>query len=142
LEAFPVVLSMIHWKVPTVTIVAFTAAVCFAVGHHLFYRNLDGTDVPTTNVFRYNGGAGVSPQRFNTSVGTAFAFLVKSALQLAVTGAYVQALWRSLKLKKLKISTVDSGFSVASNPLELLNWNVWRAFFTATLLAVLLWCVL
>jgi hypothetical protein len=42
----------------------------------------------------------MSRQQINTSVGTAFAFLVRTFLALAVSTAYVQVFWSSVKTAK------------------------------------------
>jgi hypothetical protein len=79
-----------HWVAPTAMVSAFLVGCMLSFGHHLFYTKLAGTITPTG---RYNTFAGnqISKQELNTAVGTAFAFLVKAMLALAVSTAYVQA---------------------------------------------------
>jgi capsular polysaccharide biosynthesis protein len=39
----------IHWRAPATIIVAFVAALCFAVGHHFFYKQLDGRSTDSSD---------------------------------------------------------------------------------------------
>ncbi|QIW96241.1 hypothetical protein AMS68_001759 [Peltaster fructicola] len=79
-----------------VMLLSLTVAVAFAVGHDRFYHSLDNHDVSTFD------------QRLSTSIGTAFTFIIKFALVLAVTTVYAQQLWKILLSKTLPISTIDT----------------------------------
>lgn len=129
----------IHWKAPSLAVGALFAGFLFALGHHLFYQNLDGTQVPTTLNLRMGIWSGISPQRFNTSVGTLLAFLVKTFLCLAVGIAYAQMLWKGLKARSTKVSVVDSATSLTGNILAFLDFGVWRRYPLLIVLAAVIW---
>lgn len=75
----------IHWVAPTTMVVAFLSGCLLIMGHSLFYSKLSGQPIPTGS---YSfAGTTLNKQQFNTSVGTAFAFLVKNLLAVAITTA-------------------------------------------------------
>jgi hypothetical protein len=65
-----------------------------ALGHHLFYAGLDHSSV-LSGVYALVGRQ-LSKQLFNSSIGTALTFLVRTFLLFSVSIAYVQILRRSL----------------------------------------------
>lgn len=131
----------IHWVTPVTMVASLVAGCLLSLGHHLFYMHLTGTDAPTG---RYSiAGTEVSKQKFNTAVGTAFAFLVKSMLTLAIAIAYVQAFWRTIKVseKGQRLSTLDTTFSILGNALNFVKLHIWIKFPLLFLLAVIAWSV-
>jgi hypothetical protein len=72
--------SAVHWQAPTVIILAFVAGLAFALGHHAFYRNLDGQSVDD-HLF---------DQQTNLAAGHTFAFLVRACLCIAIGVSYWQ----------------------------------------------------
>jgi len=64
--------------------------------------------VTTDHTLAFGGWSGVSSQKFHTSVGTAFASLVRTFLVIVVGIAYVQILWRTLKARTSKVAVVDA----------------------------------
>lgn len=132
-------LGGIYWPTPATLGAALLAGILFAVGHHLFYSNLDGQGVPTGDFGVV--GFSVSEQQFNISVGNTFAFLVKAALASAVSLAYVQAVWHSTKgsRKGEKLSTLDTTFSILENALGFLKVRVWVKYPLLLILAIIAW---
>lgn len=131
----------IHWVTPVTMVASLVAGCLLSLGHHLFYMHLTGTDAPTG---RYSiAGTEVSKQKFNTAVGTAFAFLVKSMLTLAIAIAYVQAFWRTIKVseKGQRLSTLDTTFSILGNALNFVKLHIWIKFPLLFLLAVIAWSI-
>ncbi|KAK4541999.1 hypothetical protein LTR36_007199 [Oleoguttula mirabilis] len=106
-------------------LLAFIFGIVLALAHHLFYARLSGRQVPSGH---YDIRIGkVSKQQFNTSVGTAFAFLVKSMLALAVTIAYAQVFWHAMRTSRrtLRLSEVDDAFSMLESlPIAWVFWLV------------------
>ncbi|TIA32899.1 hypothetical protein D6C78_07919 [Aureobasidium pullulans] len=131
----------IHWTTPTMMVSGLLAGCLLCLGHHLFYAALTGSAAPTGE---YDiAGTNISKQKFNTAVGTAFAFLIKATLALVVSIAYMQAFWRSAKRseKGQRLSTLDTTFSVLGNVLNLTKLHVWVKFPLLLLMAVIAWSI-
>ena len=131
----------IPWQAPTTINLALLAGLLFAVGHHLFYRHLDGQQVASEDVRLL--GSNISPQQLNVAIGTAFAFLVKASLVTAVSTAYLQLLWRAL-LRAARGSTLgdlDTAFSGLNNIISLSKVWVWWRLPLLFGLAIVAWCV-
>lgn len=107
----------------------------------MFYASLAGTPAPT-GLYEI-AGASISRQQMNTAAGTAFGFLVKSLLTMAIGTAFVQAFWYSLRTscEGPILKSLDSAFSVLSNILGLLRPKAWRGFVIPMLLAIVAWFV-
>ena len=120
--------NKIHWLAPTTIVLSLLVGTAFAVGHHLFYWNLDGDTAQNDNV--YVLGTSVSRQQLNIAGGTAFAFIVKAALTTAVSIAYVQLLWRNLTRSSSQAATLctfNNLFAVFNNGFLLGKvWIWWR----------------
>ncbi|KAK5739812.1 hypothetical protein LTR17_005098 [Elasticomyces elasticus] len=132
-------LKRIHWHAPTSMTAALTCAIALALGHHFFYASLDShlTPVGSYNVI----GKSLSKQQFNTAVGTAFAFLVKSALTVATTLAYVQVFWWTVNSAKQgsTLAELDT-LSALGNIVSLFNvMDRWRHPMLFGL-ALVFWC--
>ena len=131
----------IHWLAPVSMLAALTAGILLALGHHLFYRRLNGTETPTDDL-RF-GSLSYSKQQLNIQVGTAFAFLVKASLVVSVSIAYAQVFWgafpRSYHGKPPTLSNVDTAFSALGNVLALFNFPVWLRNPVLLSLATLTW---
>jgi hypothetical protein len=131
------------WLVPTSIAIAMAVGVLSAIAHHLFYSSLAGKPAPATDVGYRVLGTHVSKQQVNIIAGTAFAFLVKAALGVALSVAYVQLFWKALlhPNNPPTLATVDTAFSALSNTLALLKvWAWWRypLLFGIALIAALL----
>ena len=131
----------IHWLAPTSMLAALTAAILFALGHHLFYQKLNGTETPTDDL-RF-ASLSYSKQQMNIQVGTAFAFLVKASLAVSVSIAYTQVFWRAFSDsrhgKPPTLSNIDTAFSALSSVLALLKFRIWLRHPVLLLLATLTW---
>lgn len=131
----------IHWKAPTIMLAALIAGISFATGHHLFYQSLDGTHVSTEG---YSfAGLTLSRQQTNTNVGTAFAFLVRACLVVAISVAYVQVFWKAFMAgtskKSPALGQIDTSFSALGNALVLLYAPMWRWYPLLSSLAMAAW---
>jgi hypothetical protein len=126
----------IHWKAYTIMIGSLTFGVLLALGHHFFYNNLNGNPVDTnTHILKWV----VSQQQLNTTIGTAFAFLVNAFLMSSVTTAYTQVIWRAIKRGNTKLATIDTIFAVVSSVWELARFSVWWKYHLLLLLACIIW---
>ncbi|KAK5119253.1 hypothetical protein LTR85_007867 [Meristemomyces frigidus] len=128
---------------PAITVLALTAAFLFALGHHLFFRSLAGHPVASHEWTAF--GMRLSDQQVNIAAGTAFAFLVKACLVLAVSTAYVQAFWSTAKSERNKsrmtVAQLDAAFSVLGNLLAFAKLRLWMQNPLLTGLAITAWLV-
>jgi hypothetical protein len=131
----------IHWVTPVIMTSAFFAAVMLALGHHLFYASLAGSEAPTGAYSIV--GADIPRQQLKTGVGTALAFLVKSFLSTTVSVASIQAFWRAActSRKGPTIASLDSTYSLLTNFLGLFDRSVWVGFPFPRFLAFIAWFV-
>ena len=120
---------------------AFLGGCCLAIGHHFFYASLKGEIVPTGS---YSfAGTKLHKQQFNTSVGTAFAFLIKTLLAVAISIAYVQLFWCIVKKmkQKLPLGELDWADAGLSNVFSLLYPKLWWKYPLLAVLALIFWYV-
>ena len=112
----------IHWLAPATMMAAFLAGVLPAVGHDLFYVSLRGTRVSSGSFDLL--GKSVPKQQFHTAVGTAFAFLVKAFLTVAIFTAFIQILWRDTKHSEVypTLAELDTVHSILDDILAF--WHV------------------
>ena len=135
--------ATVSWLVPTTTLAALLTGILAAVGHHCFYESLAGTVAPPPNEGYKVWNVRLSKQQINNTAGTAFAFLFKAALSVALSTTYSQLFWKALlhSSSRASLSTVDTAFSAAGNPMSLLRfWLWWRypLLFSLALVSVLL----
>lgn len=158
LSIFPTQMA-IHWKVPTIISSSLLAGVLLAIGHHAFYASLDGKLVDDAKFsgfpWKHNLQQHVNSflkndmdrsvevatfgQSINIGIGTAFAFLVKTALALTVVHVYWQGFWGMLSRKKMRISTIDSLAAQLSALYEIANFRTLQAEPLLVGLALVAW---
>ena len=120
---------MAHWKTPAVILVAYLAALTFAIGHHFFYHSLNGQDVEK----HYFG------QETTVAIGTAFAFLVRATLVIAVGTVYWQMFWLRLGRQSFAITEVDSLAGALTSVLDLVDVRALRRSPDLGIIALLAW---
>ncbi|KAK2470150.1 hypothetical protein H9L39_18298 [Fusarium oxysporum f. sp. albedinis] len=104
------------------------APTLFAIGHHLFYLNLDGKEaISQSLMLRY---------------GTVIAFCSKASLGTAVTMAFHQRAWRVVRYKTARLKTIDSIFTANSDIFSLVTWGSIKKAKIGTLLAIYCWVTL
>ena len=118
-------LTNLHWLAPTTMVSALLGRGCLALGHHFFYASLSGQPVPTG--FYSLAGTKIHKQQFNTSVGTAFAFMTNFLLATSISVAYVQIFWCTVKKKKQKpqLGELDWANAGVSYVFSLLYFRLW-----------------
>jgi hypothetical protein len=119
-----------HWVAPTTLLTSFIAGIGFAIGHHLFYARLQGQRIDSVTF----------TQQYNTAVGTAFAFLARAALVIAVATTYWQVFFKRLH-RSLPISTIDSLAGLMGTLKEFLSLGIYRASPLLVVLALLGWLI-
>lgn len=129
----------IYWLAPTTVAVAFSAGVLFALGHHLFYSNLNGRFVSDD---QYNVlGTQISRQSINLTAGIAFSYLVNFSLATAVATAYVQVFWRDMLHRKVTLDNLNIASSGLTNAFSFLKVRVWWDHRLLCGLAIVAWYV-
>lgn len=134
----------IHWKAPVVMVGTYASGLFSALGHHFFYEHLNGTvahdnnNMPNSTVLEQWSTDG---QKFNITIGTALAFLVSASLGAAVSTAYTQVAWQSIKQQSRMMGTIDAIFAILGSPLAFFNALLWLRLPVLTLLAVTFWYV-
>ena len=132
-------LSGIHWTTPAAIFSSLIVGVLFSLSHHLFYTHLAGTNVPN---FSYDvAGYSFSKQQLNISVGNIFSYLVKAALAIALSLAYIQAAWRIVKTSKKgeTLSTLDTIFSIFQDAFGFFKVKIWYRHPLLLSLAIISW---
>jgi hypothetical protein len=130
-------LNGVHWKASVTMFGAWLVGIGLVCGHHFFNQRLDGKDVLATNIESHGLlSFNVSIQGINTSVGTAFAFLVKTCFALAASIAYTQIIWHSIKRKKARLGIIDSAFNALNDISAFTNLRLWWNLPLVTLLAL------
>ncbi|KAL6233451.1 hypothetical protein BDW75DRAFT_231960 [Aspergillus navahoensis] len=104
----------IHWRMPAAMAVCWIIGLGLALGHHFYYFSLDGTIVP-----------GQTQQEWSLRVGTGLAFLTKTFLTTSVGIACVQNFWWILRLKPVRLSTLDSMWDIRGNIFNFLDPHIW-----------------
>lgn len=134
-------LKSVHWLAPTTIILALLFGISLALGHHIFYARLDQKSVPIG--FYAFAGKQLPEQQFNTSVGIALAFLVKTFLSIALSTIYVQFFWRSIKDTKQRptITELDWAYSGVQNILNLFNLKIGWKYPILVFIAIIFWFV-
>ncbi|KAL2818104.1 hypothetical protein BJX63DRAFT_84054 [Aspergillus granulosus] len=120
----------IHWRMPTAMIVCFVIGVGLAIGHHFYYYSLDGTRVGDQ-----------SRQEWALRIGTGLAFLMKTFLTTAVGIACVQHFWWILRLKPIRLSTLDSMFDIRGSIFNFFDLHIWLRGPNVAILGLISWLI-
>ena len=94
----------------------FLLGLLVAVGHHVFYSYLDTRKLQDVRL----------PQAWVIRMGNAIAFLFRVSLVDAIGVVYAQGFWGFVRRKDIQIESLDAMFGVLSNPLLLLNRELFR----------------
>ena len=124
---------------PVAIFSSLIVGVLFSLSHHLFYMHLAGTDVP---IVGYSiAGYQFSKQQLNISAGNIFAYLVKTALAIALSLAYIQAAWRTVKVSKKgeTLSTLDATFSIIEDAFGFFKVKIWYKYPLLLSIAIVSW---
>lgn len=111
-----------HWRVPIILLTGLSLGFLFALAHHELYAYYHGKPV--------RGSIG---QQWVNRIGTAFAFIVKTALAVSAGAAYVQRQWYKFGSKSHRVIEIDSVFGILNDATFFLD----RIWFSNILLAVI-----
>ncbi|EKJ72312.1 hypothetical protein FPSE_07541 [Fusarium pseudograminearum CS3096] len=115
---------------PTLMTGSLLLGLLVALAHHFYYLYLDMRIVKSQ-----------SQQQWYLRAGTGLAFLVRAFLSAAVSTAYTQVLWRTLRSRPITIRGVNSLFDVIHNPFEFFTWDLWSAAPLLAVVAVVAWAL-
>ncbi|KAL4744153.1 hypothetical protein BDV11DRAFT_165839 [Aspergillus similis] len=101
-----------------------------ALGHHFYYFSLNGTIVP-----------GQTQQEWSLRIGTGLAFLTKTFLTTSVGIACVQNLWWILRMKPVRLSTLDSMWDIRGNIFNFFDPHIWLRGPNVAILGLISWCI-
>ncbi|XXG96238.1 hypothetical protein Hte_002519 [Hypoxylon texense] len=114
-----------HWQSAWSMYLSFLFGICCAIGHHIFYKTLDGR--PAVNqlaMLRY---------------GAVLAFATKAGLVTAIVIAFKQRIWTTVRSKFLSVAALDSLFAATEDLSALLNLEIYKRAKLAMLLALFVW---
>lgn len=104
---------------------SFLFGVCCAIGHHIFYKTLDGKPAQDQlAMLRY---------------GTVLSFATKAGLVAAIVIAFKQRIWTTVRSKFLSVAALDSLFAATEDITSLLNIEIYKRAKIAVLLASFIW---
>ncbi|KAK6065955.1 hypothetical protein SCUP234_12318 [Seiridium cupressi] len=119
-------------------IALFLGGTVCALGHHLYYANLDDT-VVVNITSRWNLEAVRDSQEWKIRFGTGFAFFTKTMFAAAVAIAYQQRLWVTTRKQTVTINGLDAMFSAANNIFSFAILEFLRRAKLGAALALLVW---
>ncbi|KAL2836717.1 hypothetical protein BJY01DRAFT_52962 [Aspergillus pseudoustus] len=122
--------SGIHWRMPTAMIICFLLGLGLAIGHHFYYYSLDDTTV-----------GGQNQQAWALRIGTGMAFLTRTFLTTAVGIACVQNLWWILRLKPVRLSTLDSMWDIRGSIFNFFDPHLWIRGPNVAILGLITWTI-
>lgn len=129
----------IHWFAPACATGALFAGVLFMLGHHLFYKSLDGLPISDSMVLGFD----ISEQQANIAIGTAMAFLAKSCLVVAVSTGFIQLFWYAVRVEETSaaptLDRIDALHSTLDNAFQMFNVRSWCSRPALMVLAGLTW---
>ncbi|GAP84205.1 putative formylmethionine deformylase-like [Rosellinia necatrix] len=102
-----------------------------AIGHLLYYRNLNGRTLSSVPV----------PQEWNLRIGTILAFIAKTSWTVAITTAQAQQVWRTVGQKPLELKTVDAMLMAPTDFSAFRRGSMIAKAKMATLLALVAWLI-
>jgi hypothetical protein len=102
--------------------------VLLALGHHFFYKSLNGTLSGSDR-----------QQQWAHTFGNAFAILVVTTLAAANKAAYHQYFWTIVRGKCFTLGALDKLFSLTSDPLGFFSWELFKSAPVAVALALVCW---
>lgn len=94
----------IHSPQPSYVSICFFSAIALAVGHHFYYKSLNGTPAGSAN-----------RQQWAITFGASFSFLVTHLLRAATFIAHSQYIWLVIRRRGYTLENLDNLFSLTSD---------------------------
>ncbi|KAK4459662.1 hypothetical protein QBC42DRAFT_299192 [Cladorrhinum samala] len=130
----------LHWQAPSTMVAFFIFGVTMAVGHHLFYKRLEGKLVVGTSS-DWDLEAFLHGQEWKIRFGTALAFLTQSLFAKAIDQAFQQTVWVAARNKAITVDGLDAMFSAGSSLLSFSKLEFLRKATLGALLGLLKWLI-
>ncbi|KAJ5403013.1 uncharacterized protein N7487_008909 [Penicillium crustosum] len=123
-----------------VMVAALVAGLVFALAHDAFYQSLNGKPILKAQPLAgLTSSFNISDQQVYLSLGTLFAFLVKSFLGASVSTVFDQFVWKSIHGQRTKIGIIDDLLLVLKNGFTVLNLQLWKRSPISMTLALICW---
>ncbi|KAI5859249.1 hypothetical protein GGS23DRAFT_586298 [Durotheca rogersii] len=114
-----------HWPRAWFMYLSFLFGVICAIGHHTFYKTLDGQPAEDQlSMLRY---------------GSMLSLATKASLVSAVVMAFKRRMWSTVRSKFLSVAALDSLFAATEDLSAMLNLEIYQEAKIAMLLAVFVW---
>lgn len=123
-----------------VMVAGLLAGLAFALAHDAFYQSLNGKPILKAQPLAgLSSSFNISDQQVYLSLGTLFAFLVKSLLGASVSTVFDQFVWKSIHGQRTKIGIIDDLLLVLKNGFTIFNLSLWRRSPISMTLALICW---
>lgn len=123
-----------------VMVAALLAGLACALAHDAFYQSLNGKPILKAQPLAgLSSSLNISDQQVYLSLGTLFAFLVKSFLGASVSTVFDQFVWKSIHGQRTKIGIIDDLLLVLKNGFSVLNLRLWKRSPISMTLALICW---
>jgi len=109
------------------------SALFIAVIHYLLFQYIDGRQA--------DGPHRVVPQSYVSTISNILANTFGYSLRGGLALAFVQYLWRLLRVQTMKVSTIEMLFTIRANPFVLLRPTALKATPLLFVLAIVLWAL-
>jgi hypothetical protein len=83
----------------------------------------------------------IAPQSYIITTSNILATAFSASLRGALALAFAQYLWHILRLSALRVSAIETLFSIRANPLLLMSPSAVKASPVLLAMAVLMWCL-
>lgn len=120
-------LRNIYWLPPTAATILFLISIAVAIGHHYYHSSLHHSIV--------------SDQEWISRYSLVFAFVVKATLTGAMSIAFSQLVWYSIRRNKAGVSVegIDALLAVENSLVPFAYFDMWRSAFPAAVTAAFIW---
>ncbi|KUJ11656.1 uncharacterized protein LY89DRAFT_594462 [Mollisia scopiformis] len=120
----------VDWRKPTFICVALVCALSLSLGHHFYYSSLNS---------KIAGDE--AKQAWTIRFGTGFAFLIVLSLHAATAVAFGQYVWTVVKRTPLTLESLDTLYSLTSDPSGIFSFELFSSAKVALLFALTFWSV-
>ncbi|KAK5050832.1 hypothetical protein LTR84_003391 [Exophiala bonariae] len=118
------------WTSPAVMLSCFALGLLFAVGHHFYYRWLDGQVVGNT-----------TRQQWSLRIGSFFALATAASLKVAMANACMQYIWLRLRQRYHKMETIDAAFTMTVDISPFFHSELYKNMHIGVVIAILIWTI-
>lgn len=118
----------VGWEYPVMVTCLLTGSILVAVGHHVYYTMLDGTQVESAD-----------QQTWAIRIGTGLAVLNKTGLAAILGMVATQHIWLVLRKSFISIRGLDSMFKIMNEPFAIFCKETWKRAKMLISLAAISW---